>query len=116
MAIDITSWFTGPKDDTRSRQNGKALEKQPAVSPHRAVGIVPGLVCCKAAANLKGRRHLSGEAPKLPLPECDAKSCGCKYAHYKDRRDGDDRRGMRLNIRHHSMPDRRRGRGSRVDD
>jgi hypothetical protein len=116
MAIDITSWFTRPKDGPRSRQNGKPMEKRPAVSPYRAVGIVPGLVCCQAAANLKGRRFLSGAAPKIPLPACDAKSCGCKYAHYKDRRDGDDRRGMRLNIRHHSMPERRRGRGSRVDD
>ena len=116
MPFKISSWLNGAKRDAQPRPSGRPKEKQPAVSPHRAVGIVPGLVCCQAAADLKGRRYLSGAAPKIPLPACDAKSCGCKYAHYKDRRDGDDRRGMRLNIRHHSMPDRRRGRGSRVDD
>jgi hypothetical protein len=35
---------------------------------------------------------LSGEAPLLPLPECDASECKCRFIHHADRRRNDDRR------------------------
>jgi hypothetical protein len=67
-------------------------------------------------AEHKGRRYLSAEAPKLPLPACDVRSCHCRFVHFEDRRDGDDRRHLMMDARGHAAIDRRRGRGSRATD
>lgn len=47
---------------------------------------------CKAAHEMEGRRFLSTAAPRLPLPECDALECRCRFIHHADRRSGRDRR------------------------
>lgn len=47
---------------------------------------------CEAAKNLEGRRFLSSAAPRIPLPECDAAQCNCRFKHHTDRRTGNDRR------------------------
>jgi len=47
---------------------------------------------CQAAKDLEDRRFLSGAAPRIPLPDCDAAECKCKFVHHKDRRSGEDRR------------------------
>jgi hypothetical protein len=47
---------------------------------------------CNAAKAMDDRRFLSTAAPRIPLPECDATECRCRFVHYKDRRSGDDRR------------------------
>ena len=57
-----------------------------------AVSIRPGVFACKAARELEGQRFLSGTAPRIPLPECDASDCSCRFAHHADRRAGEDRR------------------------
>lgn len=57
-----------------------------------AVSIRPGTFACKAARNLEGQRFLSGSAPRIPLPDCDASDCSCRFAHHADRRGSDDRR------------------------
>ncbi|HWM29280.1 MAG TPA: hypothetical protein VNQ14_12535 [Woeseiaceae bacterium] len=57
-----------------------------------AVSIRPGAFACKAARELEGERFLSGTAPRIPLPDCDASDCSCRFAHHDDRRAGDDRR------------------------
>lgn len=58
----------------------------------RAVSVVPGGGACEAALQLRGRRFLTREAPRLPLPECNRQNeCQCKYQHLPDRR-GDPRR------------------------
>jgi len=57
-----------------------------------AVSIRPGVFACKAARELEGQRFLSGSAPRIPLPACDASDCTCRFAHHPDRRAGDDRR------------------------
>jgi hypothetical protein len=48
---------------------------------------------CEAVKKLEGKRFLSKEAPRLPLPDCGAEHCRCRYVHFKDRR-GDDRRTL----------------------
>jgi hypothetical protein len=58
----------------------------------RAVSIRPGEHSCGAARQLGHLRFLGAKAPRLPLPECDAATCNCCYAHYSDRRSGRDRR------------------------
>lgn len=57
-----------------------------------AVSIRPGAFACKAARNMEGQRFLSGSAPRIPLPDCDASDCSCRFAHHADRRAGDERR------------------------
>jgi hypothetical protein len=51
-----------------------------------AVTIAGTADACAAAIACKDKRYLSAEAPRLPLPGCDAKVCDCRYAHYDDRR------------------------------
>ncbi len=46
---------------------------------------------CEAVTKHEGKRFLSKEAPRLPLPGCGAAHCRCQYVHFKDRRE-DDRR------------------------
>jgi hypothetical protein len=57
-----------------------------------AVSIRPGSDACRAAKSIEGQRFLSGNAPRVPLPDCDASDCNCRFAHHVDRRTGDDRR------------------------
>ncbi|MGI9204658.1 MAG: hypothetical protein ACR2Q3_11645 [Woeseiaceae bacterium] len=47
---------------------------------------------CDAAKSMRGRRFLSGAAPRIPLLDCDAVECQCKFVHHKDRRTSGDRR------------------------
>ena len=57
-----------------------------AVSIHYAEGA------CTAAKMLAGQRFLAEDAPKLPLPGCDASQCQCHFTHYTDRRTKAERR------------------------
>ena len=57
-----------------------------SLEPYHAVSIVPGGRQCSACLHVEGLRFLSGDAPPLPLPGCDA-ACGCVYRHHADRRE-----------------------------
>ena len=61
-------------------------------SAHHAVSISISGNACKAARELAGRRFLAAAAPRLPLTDCDALECSCRFVHHKDRRSGKDRR------------------------
>ena len=61
-------------------------------SKFHAVSIRYAAGACNAAIAMEGRRFLSSAAPKLPLPECDAAECKCRFRHHDDRRSGKDRR------------------------
>lgn len=55
--------------------------------PWHAVTLVGRGKCCPALDSYRGARFLSGEAPRLPLAECDRPhTCTCTYRHYPDRR------------------------------
>ena len=65
------------------------------VHPYRATSIVLGENACEAARALVEKPFLDKdqETPLLPLPNCTAAKCTCKYAHHQDRREiGDERR------------------------
>jgi hypothetical protein len=59
---------------------------------YHAVSIAFEPNACNAAKELAGRRFLSTAAPRLPLADCTASDCRCKFKHYDDRRSGKDRR------------------------
>lgn len=61
-------------------------------SSFHAVSIRAGANACAAAKALLGERFLSAEAPSIPLPNCDASKCECRFQHHADRRSGKDRR------------------------
>ncbi len=69
-------------------------KKQASVKNTRfhAVSIRFATDACEAAKNLESRRFLSSVAPRIPLPDCDAAECKCRFKHHTDRRAGNDRR------------------------
>ncbi|HEU4653614.1 MAG TPA: hypothetical protein VFS47_06485 [Steroidobacteraceae bacterium] len=68
-----------------------ARATQPA-NPYHAVSIIPGVASCASAHRFAGTRYLSKQAPRLPLPNCDAPECTCRFKHHNDRRAGPRRR------------------------
>jgi len=75
-------------------------DNRPAVQrkDFRAVSIECGTNACGAARRLEGKRALHAQIPQVPLSQCDAESCECRYKHYNDRRSDEDRRMEYLNM------------------
>ena len=66
--------------------------EQTCASSYHAVEIRCATNACQAAQDSKGERHLSADAPLLPLDACDRPDqCKCRYQHYEDRRSGSRR-------------------------
>ena len=82
----------------RRRRSAESTADRPVTgastptTAYHAVSIKFSSNACSAARDLDGRRFLSSAAPKLPLAECDALQCKCRFVHHKDRRAGKDRR------------------------
>ena len=66
--------------------------RRPGNTAYHAVSIKLGEQACEAAQAMSGRRFLSNAAPRLPLADCDAAQCACRFVHHNDRRSGKDRR------------------------
>jgi hypothetical protein len=94
------------------RKTRKAEQKSPR-EPFHAVAIQVNGKSCDAARRIAGRRFLSGDAPRFPLPDCDQTSCGCGFRHFADRRGGPRRD---RNDRRTSATERRKTRGRRAED
>lgn len=69
-----------------------AASKHTVNTAYHAVSIKFSANACSAAKEMAGRRFLASAAPRLPLPECNALECRCRFAHHEDRRAGKDRR------------------------
>ncbi len=63
-------------------------------SKFHAVSIQATNGACDAAKSMQGKRYLSNAAPRIPLPDCDATVCRCRFLHHADRRSGTERRGQ----------------------
>jgi len=86
-------------------------------NPYHSVAIVPGAGACAAVRELYGRRFLSGEAPRLPLPNCPLTACHCGYRHYDDRRQKRRRKADRTELpQAWAGLERRQTHGRRVTD
>lgn len=86
-------------------------------NPYHSVAIVPGPGACKAVRELLGRRFLSREAPRLPLPDCPLTACHCAYKHYDDRRQKRRRKVDRTELpQSWAGLERRHTRGRRITD
>ena len=93
------------------RQQGRAPD-----SPYHAVSVTAGHPSCEAAKQLATLRFLTGQAPSLPLPECNVRPCECRYSHYTDRRTGLDRRVKIGGSPPEGIGDRRCNHGRRAGD
>jgi hypothetical protein len=114
VPFQFTSWLAQKlaRDEPAAARIPAATGQRAA--PFRGVAIKTGSQCCEAAKQLQGARFLSASAPRLPLPDCGAAACRCRYVHFQDRRSGDDRRGPDNWHRHHlADADRRRQRQGR---
>lgn len=82
----------------RKRRAGLSEVQKPAQrvkakkTAYHAVSINFPSTACAAAKSMAGRRFLATAPPKLPLPDCDARECRCRFAHHDDRRSGKERR------------------------
>jgi len=70
----------------RASQDPAPRKARPAGGRFGAVEIRIRSGACRAARTLEGQRLLSTEAPALPLPECTAVQCSCKFTKWSDRR------------------------------
>lgn len=86
---------------------------QDKLNPYHCISIRSPKGACEAAKQLMGKRFLSREAPPLPLPNCTAKHCQCRYAHHDDRRVGGEERRAPFKGEHSTGPERRSGRADR---
>lgn len=87
LVLRIRRGKTDEVADTRAK-----ARKVDKTSAFHAVSLKYSASACDAAKAMTGRRFLSGAAPRLPLPGCDAMACNCSFAHHSDRRSGRDRR------------------------
>jgi hypothetical protein len=74
------------------KEAARPMAPRPENTAYHAVSIKFGEKACGAAQALSGRRFLSSAAPRLPLADCNAAQCDCRFVHHKDRRSGKDRR------------------------
>lgn len=85
-----------------------------AAQPYAAVSIAPCEDACMAAWEMQGERFLIRQAPRLPLPECDAANCGCEFVPHDDRRTPGDRRSrmsaLDQEFAQKAFPERNKGR------
>jgi hypothetical protein len=76
------------------RPNSSAAQRRDAKRPsesYRSVEVRQGRDACNAVKLLAAKRFLTGEAPPIPVPGCDAASCSCRYVRHEDRRESDRR-------------------------
>lgn len=113
--LKLLPWSRSVRTGTKhSSRRASERNPYPAVSIRCTSG-------CDAVQLLKGRRFLGNEAPSLPLAECDAERCHCRYVHHVDRRTGNlDRRRLvgatRDYVSFFGKEDQREGRGRRASD
>tara|TARA_R110000822_G_scaffold59736_10_gene148893 strand:+ start:7362 stop:7775 length:414 start_codon:yes stop_codon:yes gene_type:complete len=57
-------------------------------SLYHAVNIEFDIASCPAVQSITEQYFLAREAPPIPLPECTAETCHCRYRHHNGRRHG----------------------------
>jgi hypothetical protein len=92
LIVAFLVWRRKKRANELRAAGAKEIDLMATTSKFHAVSIRPGPDACRAALGLAGQRFLSDAAPSIPLPSCEAENCRCRFVHFSDRRDGDDRR------------------------
>jgi hypothetical protein len=95
VPFDLKSWLSQKLARDKPAPLTIAPASHKSAEAFHAVSIKPGHQCCQGAKQFTGIRFLGEKAPKLPLPDCQAPVCNCRYVHHADRRSGEERRGER---------------------
>jgi hypothetical protein len=105
-----------PRDDSPKKPASKAQVKPTTTAKdYRSVSVAPGMTCCSGAKELVGKRFLTREGPRLPLPDCTMPAtCRCKFKKASDRRDADRRALGEETGRWFAGTEHRKGRGRRT--
>ena len=92
-ALLLFVWLFLRRRSAVGKQEAAASTPSPTQNTaYHAVSIKFDEKACDAARELAGRRFLASAVPRLPLADCDAAECRCRFAHHSDRRSGKDRR------------------------
>ncbi len=91
-AVLIVVWMYLRWRNKAGQETATASTAKTEDTTYHAVSIKFEESACDAAREMSGRRFLASAAPRLPLPECGAMECRCRFVHHKDRRTGTDRR------------------------
>ena len=86
------AWLMRKRAEAAASGSRTNLRRKGSTTEYHSVSIRLSKNACAAAEDLSGRRYLATTAPILPLPECDADECTCRFEHHEDRRTGKDRR------------------------
>ena len=94
LAVLVILFFLQKKRSVASnvRPTDKLDARQKQSTKFHAVSLKYANNACQAAKDIQGRRYLSSAAPRVPLAECDASACRCRFTHHEDRRNRENRR------------------------
>lgn len=94
LCLAAVYWFLhGNESKHGTHRHKKHQRGQGALhNPYRAASICPGGGACVEATALGDKRFLLAQTPRMPLRECDAAKCECRYVRHEDRRVREDRR------------------------
>lgn len=90
LLIALALWWHLGGTRKRSRR-AKVRDPKRTADNFRCVEVRFSDNACDAVKRIGEKRFLSGEAPEIPVPGCDAATCACQYVHHKDRRHNDRR-------------------------
>jgi len=86
------AWLMRKRAESAGSGSRTNLRRKDGKTEFHSVSSSLSKNACAAAEELSGQRFLATTATMLPLPECDADDCTCRFEHHKDRRSGKDRR------------------------
>ena len=106
------------RSKVEAKVRGNTVRHHVVSNPFHAVSVQSPQNSCAAARQLAGQRYLSTEAPRLPLQNCTAATCTCRYAHHDDRRAGPRRASDSVRTQNPFFrgDERRRAGGRRITD
>lgn len=87
IGFGIAYWKNSLRRFQKTTTNSHTAEE-----PFHCVHIICTKDSCQFALNIAYSPYLSDEAPILPVENCTAEKCTCRYKHHKDRRSNEDRR------------------------
>jgi hypothetical protein len=102
---------------SRKRLTVTEMDERRKRNKFHCVQVVYPTHACGAIRHYANKRFLSSAAPVLPLADCNAESCSCRFEHFDDRRQDDRRNPISLSIAPLSLDkERRTRRGRRIGD
>ena len=125
ISLMIAYWFLKPRKKQQPRRARMEIrtDTKKRIGTYHAVSVKPGGCGCEAVNAMRGERFLTngGRVPNLPVADCTAINCTCRYVHYDDRRSAQGNRRAAYSMQSNMYGlngdvDRRSLRGRRASD